>query len=339
MTSIHPPILKVEQLVKDFLVSSGGFRQKQMRALNDISFQIEKGKALAVVGESGSGKSTIARILSLMYAPTQGNLQVKGQNIQEFKKKKEILAYRNLVQMIFQDPFGSMNPVHTIRHHLVRPLKIHNKVSDPKALDQQVETLLETVGLTPAKETAAKYPHQLSGGQRQRVAIARALAVEAQIILADEPTSMLDVSIRIGILNLMKQMKEERQLAFLYITHDIATARYFADDICVLYVGHMVEWGNIEAVTQTPQHPYTQLLISAVPDADKSIHDELLERGNGEIPLWTPESRGCPFANRCPHTTARCEEAMPPITRLNDNHFVRCFLFENADAAQPSLIN
>ncbi|PJG57327.1 ABC transporter ATP-binding protein, partial [Aeromonas cavernicola] len=169
---------------------------------------------------------------------------------------------------------------------------------------------------------------QLSGGQRQRVNIARNLAVEAEVVLADEPTSMLDVSIRIGILNLMEQMKNELGVSMLYITHDIATARYVAEDLAVMYVGHMVEWGEVDEILHHPQHPYTQLLISAVPDPEKSIHAELEGGRKGEIPLWTPESCGCPFAGRCNQAMPRCKEALPPITKLADNHFVRCYLYE-----------
>ncbi|MDW2458203.1 ABC transporter ATP-binding protein, partial [Vibrio sp. 1249-1] len=165
-------------------------------------------------------------------------------------------------------------------------------------------------------------------GQRQRVNLARNIAVGAEVVLADEPTSMLDVSIRAGVLNLMEEMKFEKQMSLLYITHDIATARYIAEDLAVMYVGHMVEWGDTEEIIHDPQHPYTQLLVSAVPDPSKSIHEKL--KGNkGEIPLWTPESVGCPFAGRCVHATDKCRERLPGVTQLSDNHFVRCYLFED----------
>ena len=175
--------------------------------------------------------------------------------------------------------------------------------------------LLEQVGLIPAKETANKFPHQLSGGQRQRVNLARNIAVEAEVVLADEPTSMLDVSIRAGVLNLMEEMKFEKKMSLLYITHDIATARYIAEDIAVMYVGHMVEWG-IQKKLSTNLNPYTQLLISAVPDPSKSIHTQL-DGNKGDIPLWTPSSSGCPFAARCPHSTQKCKQQLPEITQLS----------------------
>jgi peptide/nickel transport system ATP-binding protein len=265
-----------------------------------------------------------------MYAPSGGEIKYRGRDIQEIKSNRDLMQYREGVQMVWQDPFGSLNPTHTIFHHIARPLLIHNKVSkgNKKELEERVYSLLEQVGLIPPKETAAKYPHQLSGGQRQRVNLARNIAVGAEVVLADEPTSMLDVSIRAGVLNLMEEMKFEKQMSLLYITHDIATARYIAEDISVMYVGHMVEWGDTDEVIANPQHPYTQLLVSAVPDPAKSIHEKLA--GNkGEIPLWTPESVGCPFAGRCTHATSKCREALPGVTKLSDNHFVRCYLYEN----------
>ncbi|KXF81252.1 ABC transporter ATP-binding protein [Enterovibrio coralii] len=322
-------IIEGKNLIKDFSVNSNSLQKSKMRAINDVSFKMYKGRGLAVVGESGSGKSTTAKMIAKMYPPTGGTIEYFGRDIQGITKRDELMLYRQGVQMVWQDPFGSLNPTHTIFHHIARPLLIHNKVdgSDKKALEDMVYDLLLQVGLTPPKETAAKYPHQLSGGQRQRVNLARNIAVGAEVVLADEPTSMLDVSIRAGVLNLMEEMKFERQMALLYITHDIATARYIAEDLAVMYVGHMVEWGDVEEIIHDPQHPYTQLLVSAVPDPNKSIHEKL--KGNrGEIPLWTPDSVGCPFAGRCTQATKRCQEALPPVTQLSENHFVRCYLFE-----------
>ncbi|MBV7436645.1 ABC transporter ATP-binding protein [Aeromonas sp. sif2416] len=322
------PIIEVQHLYKDFSVNSNAIKSGKMRALSDITFNLHRGRALAVVGESGSGKSTIAKIIAKMYKLSSGRILYRGRDLEEFNKGTALLDYRQSVQMVWQDPFGSLNPTHTIYHHIARPLLLHSKVIDKKDLPDMVHALLEKVGLTPAKATAAKYPHQLSGGQRQRVNIARNLAVEAEVVLADEPTSMLDVSIRIGILNLMEQMKNELGVSMLYITHDIATARYVAEDLAVMYVGHMVEWGEVDEILHHPQHPYTQLLISAVPDPEKSIHAELEGGRKGEIPLWTPQSYGCPFAGRCNQAMPRCKESLPPVTRLADNHFVRCYLHE-----------
>ena len=323
-------LIEGKNLVKDFPVSSNALKNPMMRAINDVSFKMYKSRGLAVVGESGSGKSTTAKMIAKMYAPTDGVIQYKGRDIQDIVKKNDLMKYREGVQMVWQDPFGSLNPTHNIFHHIARPLLIHKKVTpgNKKELEDRVHNLLEQVGLIPPKETAAKFPHQLSGGQRQRVNLARNIAVGAEVVLADEPTSMLDVSIRAGVLNLMEEMKFEKELSLLYITHDIATARYIAEDLAVMYVGHMVEWGDTDEIIHDPQHPYTQLLVSAVPDPSKSIHTKL--KGNkGEIPLWTPESVGCPFAGRCTHVTEKCKERMPGVTKLSDNHFVRCYLYEN----------
>ncbi|PQJ89701.1 ABC transporter ATP-binding protein [Aliivibrio sifiae] len=322
-------LIEGKNLVKDFPVSSNALKNPMMRAINDVSFKMYKSRGLSVVGESGSGKSTTAKMIAKMYAPTDGVIEYKGRDIQDIVKKNDLMKYREGVQMVWQDPFGSLNPTHNIFHHLARPLLIHKKVTpgNQKELEDRVYDLLEQVGLIPPKETAAKFPHQLSGGQRQRVNLARNIAVGAEVVLADEPTSMLDVSIRAGVLNLMEEMKFEKEMSLLYITHDIATARYIAEDLAVMYVGHMVEWGDTDEIIHAPQHPYTQLLVSAVPDPSKSIHTKL--KGNkGEIPLWTPESTGCPFAGRCTHVTKKCKEHMPSVTKLSDNHFVRCYLYE-----------
>ncbi|EDL51321.1 peptide ABC transporter, ATP-binding protein [Vibrio mediterranei AK1] len=330
MSNYGELLIEGKNVVKDFAINSNTLKQPMMRAINDVSFKMYKSRGLAVVGESGSGKSTTAKMIAKMYAPSGGEIKYRGRDIQEIKARSELMKYREGVQMVWQDPFGSLNPTHTIFHHIARPLLIHNKVSksNKKELEERVYDLLDQVGLIPPKETAAKYPHQLSGGQRQRVNLARNIAVGAEVVLADEPTSMLDVSIRAGVLNLMEEMKFEKQMSLLYITHDIATARYIAEDISVMYVGHMVEWGDTDEVIANPQHPYTQLLVSAVPDPKKSIHEKL-EGNKGEIPLWTPASVGCPFAGRCKHATSKCTKALPPVTKLADNHFVRCYLYEN----------
>jgi peptide/nickel transport system ATP-binding protein len=316
-------ILSVRNLVKDFPIGQSKNKKNFMRAVNDVSFELRKGEALAIVGESGSGKSTGARILSRIYDSTAGDIIFKGQPLEEYVKEHGSLEYARQVQMIFQDPFGSLNPVHSIYYHISRPLLIHKR-GDKKAVDMLVYELLELVGLFPAVETAKKFPYELSGGQRQRVAIARALAVDPEVILADEPISMLDVSVRLGILNLMSDLKDKHNISFMYITHDIATARYFAEKTAVMYVGHMVEWGNSDKVTQTPQHPYTQLLLSAVPEVGNSGRRELGAK-KGEIPLWKPDSTGCPFVERCSRAIDKCCKSFPSITKISDDHFIRCF--------------
>jgi len=229
----------------------------------------------ALVGESGSGKSTVARLISRLYEPTEGRILFRGEDVSKVRGRRALVRYRSQVQMIFQDPFASLNPVKRVHHHVARPLLIHGLVSR-RDVGARVQELLASVGLVPPDEIAQKYPHQLSGGQRQRVAIARALAVEPAVILADEPISMLDVSIRLGILNLMLDLKQERDIAFLYVTHDIASARYVADEVLVMYAGQIVEQGATDAVLQTPLHPYTRLLLSAVPDPEAGLRQERL---------------------------------------------------------------
>ncbi len=214
-------------------------------------------------------------MIAKMYALTSGVIEYKGRDIQDIVSRDDLMHYREGVQMVWQDPFGSLNPTHTIFHHIARPLLIHKRLRRAtKELEERVYELVEQVGLNPPKATAAKYPHQPSGGQRQRVNLARNIAVGAAVVLADEPTSMLDVSIRAGVLNLMEEMKFERQMSLLYITHDIATARYIAEDLAVMYVGHMVEWGDTDEIIHDPQHRYPKLLVSAVPDPKKSIHEK-----------------------------------------------------------------
>jgi peptide/nickel transport system ATP-binding protein len=317
--------ITVENMVIDFPVGGSLFKKNYLRAANEVSLTLRAGEALAIVGESGSGKSTCARAICRIYPPTSGKIVVDGVEITSPDFKWTQREYASKVQMIFQDPFGSLNPVHTIRHHMARPIRIHNPELGAYAVEDLIISTLERVGLSPAKQTADKFPYELSGGQRQRVAIARAVAVGAQFILADEPISMLDVSIRLGILNLMDDMKKDG-IGFMYITHDIATARYFAERTAVMYVGHMVEWGNSGSVTQTPRHPYTQLLISAVPEP--GIHKERKEMAKkAEIPVRNPQSVGCPFANRCLQAKDHCQTDMPPVTQLEDDHYVRCHLY------------
>ncbi|WP_367990480.1 ATP-binding cassette domain-containing protein [Vibrio sp. NTOU-M3] len=260
------PIISLHNVVKEFTIGGGFASQEQFRALQGVSFNLHKGRTLALVGESGCGKSTCARLITKVYPATDGEILFHGRNINELQKRRELLDYRSKVQMVFQDPFGSLNPTQTIAHHLTRPLKIHKQVKNNQAIRAKLNELIDLVELAP--DTLEKYPHELSGGQRQRVNLARALAVGAEVILADEPTSMLDVSIRLGVLNLMQRMKKELGIGFLYITHDLATAHYIAEETAVMYKGQIVEWGDTQAILTNPQHPYTKLLISAVPDPD-----------------------------------------------------------------------
>ncbi len=319
------PVLDVRNLTKYFPIG-GALKTKHLHALEDVSFTIQRGEVVALVGESGSGKSTTARLVARLMPPTRGEIIFKGKDVLKTEPRKASLAYRSDVQMIFQDPFGSLNPVHTIGHHLSRPLKIHKKARNGHEVRDQVHELLATVGLNPAAEFAGKYPHQLSGGQRQRVAFARALAVDPELMLADEPISMLDVSIRMGILNLMDRLKQERGIAYLYITHDIASARYIGDQANVMYAGRMVEGADSEELIQNPAHPYTRLLLSAVPDPHAGLAKRTVE-ARGEVPSLLDPPPGCPFAARCPHVMEICRPVMPGVEWIGAKHWVRCHLY------------
>ena len=315
-------VIELDSVDKDVVLGGTFLNQTVLRALSGVSLKLVSGRALALVGESGSGKSTCARMLARVYQPTRGTISFAGEDVTKFTGKR-LAQYRADVQMVFQDPFGSLNPTQTIGYHLERPLRLHRPELSGKAVREEMLALLDRVGLRPAADYLKRRPHELSGGQRQRVAIARALSVQPVVLLADEPTSMLDVSVRLGILNLLEDMKVQRQLAALYITHDIATARYFAEDTAVLYAGHLVEQGPSEDITERPQHPYTQLLIEAVPNPNRKIATTRTRRAV-DIPLWTAQSRGCPFVSRCPRVTAVCKEVMPAPVAVGPSHMVRC---------------
>jgi ABC-type glutathione transport system ATPase component len=259
MTQVH-----VADLVKDYPIRTG-LRRSRLRAVDHVSFDLVPGRTVALVGESGSGKSTIAKILTRMEKPTSGTVDVRLDDGTPVRGP----LYRREVQMVFQDPFGSLNPFHSVEHHIARPLRIHGRTRTAAETHERVLQMLERVNLVPAATVAGRRPHELSGGQRQRVAIARALAPGAQVLIADEPVSMLDVSIRLGVLNLLGRLQREDRLAVLYITHDLATARHFSDEIIVLYRGRVVERGPSDAVILQPRHDYTRLLANAAPDPER----------------------------------------------------------------------
>jgi peptide/nickel transport system ATP-binding protein len=312
--------LEVRDLTKRFPVG-GSLHRSQVHAVDDVSLELRPGTITALVGESGSGKSTVARLLAHLYEPTSGLVLFEGGDVAHVRRRRDVLRYRSQVQIIFQDPFDSLNPVKTIRHHIERPLRIH-RIVPRRQVEQRAHELLRTVGLVPPREIAEKYPHELSGGQRQRVALARALAVEPKVVLADEPTSMLDVSIRIGILNLMLRLKEEREIAFLYVTHDLASARYIADEILVMYAGQIVERGPVEQVLSDPLHPYTRLLLKAVPDPARKVERIELRKGLASAAVDPPE--GCRFVTRCPLAIGVCSHVTPPLVEERPGQAARC---------------
>jgi peptide/nickel transport system ATP-binding protein len=295
----------------------------QVHAVDDVSFELRPGTVTALVGESGSGKSTVARLLARLHDPTSGAVLWDGGDVARVKRRRDVLRYRSEVQLIFQDPFDSLNPVKTARHHIERSLRIHKMVPSSE-VDERVHELLRSVGLVPPHEIAAKYPHELSGGQRQRVALARVLAVEPKVILADEPTSMLDVSIRIGILNLMTRLKEEYGIAFLFVTHDLASARYVADDLLVMYAGQIVERGPVEEVLASPLHPYTRLLLAAVPDPAKRLHAGRIQERKGHAAAAIDPPDGCRFVSRCPLAIDVCSHLTPALVEARPHQSARC---------------
>jgi len=323
------PLLEVRELRKYFSVRGFRARSGRVVASERISFRLDRGEAVALVGESGSGKSTVARLLLRLEPPDGGEILLDGEDVLAREPRKASLGYRGRVQMVFQDPFGSLNPMHTVAYHLIRPLQRHHRI-DAAAGRSRALDLLRTVGLEPAEEFIDRHPYELSGGQRQRVAIARALAVDPELLVADEPTSMLDVAIRMGILNLLAQLKRERQLAILLITHDLASARYLADRILVLYRGRLVEDGPSHAVVETPAHPYTRALLGSIADVQTPM------TAAAQPPrLASEESSGCPFAPRCPEVLDICRTS-DPAPRVVLGRSVRCHLYVPVDASHGS---
>jgi len=315
------PVLEARSLVKHFPVRRTGRlarRRAVVHAVDDVSIAVQQASITAVVGESGCGKSTLTRMLARLIRPTSGELLLDGSPA----ARRAARDYAGVVQMVLQDPFASLNPVHTVYYHLARPLRIHGIGQDGGSLDHEVASLLERVALSP--QSADRYPHELSGGQRQRVAIARALAVRPTVLLADEPVSMLDVSIRLGVLNLLADLRERERLAIMYVTHDIASARYLGDEIAVMYAGQIIEQGPAATVTDQPSHPYTQLLLAAAPDPDRPSPPPL--RGRGAPPSLVTPPAGCRFHPRCPFAMAICEQQAPPGIEVASGHFSACWL-------------
>ena len=302
-----------------------------VHALENVSISLPAAQVTAVVGESGSGKSTLARVLARLTPPTAGEVLLGGTPVPPTGKERR--EYARQVQLVLQDPFSSLNPVHDVAYHLSRPLKIHG-TGTGATLDESINGLLERVALTPADLFARKYPHELSGGQRQRVAIARALAVNPQVLLADEPVSMLDVSIRLGLLNLLADLREREGIAVLYITHDIASARYLADTTVVMYAGQVVESGPASDITDRPEHPYTKLLLSAAPDPERAAPPVLAARGSPPS-LVSPPS-GCRFHPRCPHAMAVCASTAPEPITVRPGHTSACWLHASGLTAAQS---
>ncbi len=322
---MNEPLLEVNGLKKYFSVKSGFFRRelRYLQAVDGISFKIKRGQMFGLVGESGCGKTTTGRLLVKSIAPTAGEIVFNGKSIIELDDD-ELRDFRQSVQMIFQDPYQSLNPRMTIFDIIAEPLKIH-KIGAFNQREELVAGIMEKVGLSPAASFIFRYPHELSGGQRQRVAIARAMVIKPDFIVADEPTSMLDVSIRTQVIELMKKLQEESRVSYLYITHDLAVARYLCTEIAVMYLGKIVESGEIEQVTQNPAHPYTQALISAVPIPDPSYQRESIAIIGGVSKPIDLLPR-CRFYDRCYERDQHCQsQAMPDLHEIEEQHFVACY--------------
>ncbi len=331
---LHRPregaLLEARGLTKHFRVG-GTFSRKLLHAVDEVDLAIYPREIVALVGESGSGKSTIARLLARVYRPTSGEILFRGQSLGALPTRD----YKRHVQMVFQDPYSSLNPVFRASHGMLRTIRLHRKLrgrASRRALGAQI---LESVGLSPSDEFLRKYPHELSGGQRQRYGFAQALGCNPELILADEPVSMLDVSIRIGVLNLMQELRVREGLSFLYITHDIASARYIADRLVVMYAGKVVEEGPTEDVLRHPKHPYTQLLLSAVPDPH-APPDSAEKADAAEPPRMIDPGEGCRFRSRCPYRIEVCNTVTPPLRILRPEHKAACHVAQPDEDFVPA---
>jgi peptide/nickel transport system ATP-binding protein len=336
--------LTVTDLTVDYHQRGGG----RLRAVDGLSFALEPGQTLALVGESGSGKSTVVRTLSRFVKPSSGRIVLGDDGAQGAARRgrrAERRAYHKTLQLVFQDPFASLNPMHTVAHHLRRPLLLHGEHRRGAGLEAAVLDLLRSVNLTPAEDIARKHPHELSGGQRQRVAIARALATDPKVLLADEPVSMLDVSIRLEILGLLDRLKRDRDLALLYVTHDLATARHFSSQIMVMYRGEVVERGPSDRVILHPAHPYTQMLAAAAPDpartraqaADARAQRIARRDEHGAERREVALDEGCRFRSRCPFAMDVCATRPPDLPTAEAGHAARCWLLDRPTAAAPAV--
>ncbi|MGH3470469.1 MAG: oligopeptide/dipeptide ABC transporter ATP-binding protein [Nocardioidaceae bacterium] len=317
------PLLETRALTKHFKVG-GTLSRRKLHAVDDVDLVINRNEILTLVGESGSGKSTVARLLARVYKPTRGDITYQGSSVSRMRTRRQSLAYRREVPMVFQDPYSSLNPAYRVSHGIMRVLKLHRPdLKTRRDRHQEAIRVLESVGLAPGIDFFGQYPHELSGGQRQRIGFAQALAYHPKLIIADEPVSMLDVSIRIGLLNLMAQLREQHAVSILYITHDIASARYISDRLMVMYAGRIVEQGPVEQVISNPRHPYTQLLLAAVPDPRAPVSLDS-DAETGEPPRVINPTPGCRFRWRCPLATEICAQLDPELRDMGPGHVAAC---------------
>lgn len=312
-------LLEIKNLSVEYKSQRGILGEKEtIHAVNNLSLDIKKGEILAVAGESGCGKSTLAKAIILLEAASNGEIIFDGKNILQMQKA-ELKEFRKKAQMVFQNPYASLNPKMKIFDTFKEPLKINTNLTDEEIRQKVVETACK-VGLD--KDCLNLYPHEFSGGQRQRIAIARALILNPEFILADEPVSALDVSIQAQIINLLKDLKDDFNLTFLFISHDLSVIKYLSDRVAIMYLGEIVELGKTDEIFFTPEHPYTKALLSSVPKITKG--DKIILEGDLPSPSALP--KGCKFHTRCPYCMPVCREKMPDETRITDTHYVKCFL-------------
>ena len=324
MSDNNTPLIEVKNLKKHFPVKKSlfGKHDKVVKAVDNVSFTINKGETLGLVGESGCGKSTTGRTLIKLYEPTAGEIWYKGKNITNLSSK-EIKPYRKDMQMIFQDPYASLNTRMTVGDIIGESIDIHN-IARGNERKEIIHELLNKVGLNP--DHAVRYPHEFSGGQRQRIGIARALAVNPEFIICDEPISALDVSIQAQVVNMLEDLQKELGLTYLFIAHDLSMVRYISDHVGVMYLGKLVEKAESEEVYKNPAHPYTQALLSAIPIADPkySKKDRILLEGDIPSPINPPS--GCTFRTRCRYAMEICAEVEPEMKEVSTGHFAACHL-------------
>lgn len=316
-------ILEIKNLKKHFSLG----KNRILKAVDDVTFHINKGETFGLVGESGCGKSTIGRTIMGLYQKTAGDVLFGNSNVHELTEK-ELFILRRQMQMIFQDPYASLNPRSTVREIISEPMEVHQLYKRKREQNEKVYQLLEEVGLN--REHANRYPHEFSGGQRQRIGIARALALDPDFIIADEPISALDVSVQAQVVNLLKQLQEEKGLTFLFIAHDLSMVKQISDRIGVMYLGRLVELTSSKTLYEQPLHPYTQALLSAIPIPDPDVEasrERIILRGELPSPINPPS--GCVFRTRCPFAMEICKKKKPKWKEVDDNHFVACHLFND----------